>query len=733
MIKVSNENRNVILLSSLSIALLLAISSSIVNISSAQSTTSCGTNCQWDGPMGPFPYNWDYSTQTQLSTSNIGNLQLSWVFPLPSAPTTEGAGIAGAQGEVLTPLLIDGIVYTVTNFHLVIAQSAATGKILWEQDIALINASQAFGVQPPVSGGHYHAIWYTSTIRGTPLVWIAPGNNGIYAFNALNGDLNLAFSPQVLNNLTGNYGIYGAGHPWLTIDEKRGILVTGSGGTEGTDSGRGFWEGWNITVSPPTLMWRTFMMPPQDGSDPTWDISSINNASYAWIYEPTNNSVINLKTLPNQTLYNMFYNDWGNDGFNGTHSYGGVGVGWGGTWAVDENSGIAYVGSSEVGPDWNATLRPGPNLWGESVLALNESTGALVWGFKSTSHDLWDFDCSWGVILANATIAGQQKEVVLKGCKNGIFYELDAHTGQIYWAFKAPTEWYTPGTTLLDPTNQTAMTKVNWGGQEPGLGDNSSFIQNPPASGGIESNPAYDPTSGLAFVATYNNAEDFQIQDVNGPGVPYGGYGTSLAALAAPVPGSTNTTIWAVNINTGQPAWNFNITGIGYRGGISATNGIVFVPRNDGYLTMLNAANGQVLENKYIGAALITEPAIGTDSNGNFVLVMPASGGVGTLAYGFLGFPSEPGYLFAMSLTGPSGSSSSASASASATTVTATGPGMTETATVTATASGSSTGVSSTAFYGVAAIAVILLITTAFFAMRRRPAATTPTTTATST
>ena len=138
--------------------------------------------------------------------------------------------MTGAQGEVLTPILVDGIVYTVTNFHLVITQSAANGKILWEQDVALINASNADGVSPPVSGGHYHAIWYTSNIRGTPLIWVAPGNNGIYAFNALTGDLNLAFSPQVLDNITGNYGIYGSGHPWLTIDEKRGILVTGSGG-----------------------------------------------------------------------------------------------------------------------------------------------------------------------------------------------------------------------------------------------------------------------------------------------------------------------------------------------------------------------------------------------------------------------------------------------------------------------------------------------------------------------
>jgi len=645
------------------------------------------------------------------------------------------AGAFGAQGEVLTPILVNGIVYTITNFHLLIAQSASDGKVLWEKNIASINASQAMGVSPPVAAGHYHAIWYTGTVRGLPLVWVSPGNNGIYAFNALTGDLNLAFSPQITNSSTGNHGIYGNGHPWVVIDEKRGVLITGTGGTEDTSSARGFFEAFDITATPPKLIWKTFLMPPQDGSDPLWSIHSIQNATNAWSYEPTNNSAINLKTLPNATLYSMFYNDWGKDGFNGTYSYGGVGVGWGGSWALDPNLGIAYIGTSQVGPDWNASLRPGPNLWGESTLALNVTTGQIIWGMKTTSHDLWDFDCSWGVILANATISGQQKEVVLKGCKNGIFYVLDAHTGQMYSAFVPPSTKYTKGTQLLDPTNQTAMTKVNWGGQEPGLNNNASFVQNPPATGGIESNPAFDPTTGIAFIATYNSATNFKVGPIQGPGVPYAQSGVNLGALTG-IPGTINTTIWAYNINTGQPVWSYYIPSIGFRGGLTATNGVLFVPRNDGYLTMLNEANGAVLNNKYIGAALITEPAIGSDANGKSTLIMPASGGIGSLAFGFLGFPTEPGYLFAMSLSGGANQTATSAGGVSATTVTVQGSGSTATATAVVTVTtnsggGTTTGVSSTAFYGVVAIAVILLITTAIFAMRRRPAAATTTTTTT--
>src|ERR1700730_16526437 len=237
MSKIPQRKHFLIVLASFVMMLLLALSPSM--FSSAQSVQSCGNQCQWTGPMGGYPTNWDYSSQTQFSASNIGNLQLSWVFPIPRAPSTL-AGAFGAQGEVLTPLVVNGIVYTITNFHLLIAQSVSDGKVLWEKNIASINASQAMGVSPPVAAGHYHAIWYTGTVRGVPLIWVSPGNNGIYAFNALTGDFNLAFSPQVNNSLPGNFGLYGGGHPWVVIDEKHGVLVTGSGGTEGTDSARGF-------------------------------------------------------------------------------------------------------------------------------------------------------------------------------------------------------------------------------------------------------------------------------------------------------------------------------------------------------------------------------------------------------------------------------------------------------------------------------------------------------------
>src|SRR5579871_1813100 len=108
MLNIPARKKIFIVLGSFMIMLLLALSPSM--ISSAQSAASCGNQCQWTGPMGGYPTNWDYSSQTQFGASNVQNLQLNWVFPIPSAPSTMAGGF-GAQGEVLTPLLVNGIVY----------------------------------------------------------------------------------------------------------------------------------------------------------------------------------------------------------------------------------------------------------------------------------------------------------------------------------------------------------------------------------------------------------------------------------------------------------------------------------------------------------------------------------------------------------------------------------------------------------------------------------------------
>src|SRR5207249_7100249 len=202
---------------------------------------------------------------------------------------------------------------------------------------------------------------------------------------------------------------------------------------------------------------RTFLVPPQDGSDPNWSIKSVQNMSHAYIFD--GQKAVDLKALSPSQLNAMLFRDWGNFGFNGTNSYAGAGPGWGGSWALDPSTGIAYVGTAQPSPDWNATTRPGPNLWSDSVMAIDVTTGKLVWAFQTTAHDLWDWDCSWSVMLANATVNGQMTKVVYKACKNGYFYALDAATGNMLWYFNPPNINSTQHSQLNDPLKTPDLTK----------------------------------------------------------------------------------------------------------------------------------------------------------------------------------------------------------------------------------------------------------------------------------
>jgi outer membrane protein assembly factor BamB len=664
----------------------------------------------WVGPDGNYPNNWDYVAQNQLNSGNVQNLQVSWIYPIAPAPAAYG----GTTGNdiVITPVVVDGISYVITDYHLLIAQDLKDGTIVWQQELPIQNFTgletlwdSDYGNVAGNITGHYHGLWYSSHILGQPLIWLETNNNTLYAYNALTGDFVLKI-PTILpyQNIPGNFGLYGTQSRSVLIDDQRDIVLVGSGGTESDAMGRGFFEAYYVNSTTPTLLWRSFIIPPQDGSDPNWGISSVQNMSYAYMFNGT--AAINLKTLPNSTLEQMLYGDWGNFGYNGTYSYAGADTGWGGSWALDESAGVAYVGTEQPGADWNASTRPGPDLWSDSVMAINMTSGKFIWAFQTTSHDTWDFDCSWSVMLANATINGQLQSVVYKGCKNGYFYALSAKTGALLWYFNPPNIRRTADTYLFNPMNETQM-KQPWANYP----STATFLQNPSSSGGFESDPAYNPNTNLIYVAAYNSPSWTKITPLMGPGIAYSAGGTSTS-----VTGPTevdNTTIYALNADTGQIAWSYYIPNIGYRGGITTTSDIVIVPRQDGYLDFLNAKTGALITEKYIGAALITEPAIATDANNQMTLVMPASNsasGTGTVIGA--GIPANaPGFMFAMSTSTASNNQTGSSATTTATT------------TITLSQSGSVQGVSSTLFDGVVALAVVFGVAAlgiGVFATRRK-------------
>jgi hypothetical protein len=278
---------------------------------------------------------------------------------------------------------------------------------------------------------------------------------------------------------------------------------------------------------------------------------------------------------------------------------------------------------------------------------------------------------------------------------------------------------------------------ASWVPQIAGGSLTTGFLQYPSDEAGFEDEQAYNPMTNTIFAAAQNVPAYTTYLGLNSST-----YFTSTGETTTPVNKGTcggcaeannNATLFAINASTGAVEWHYFVADQGYRGGVSTTGNMVLLSLSSGTLLMLNAANGDLVKNYYIGGPLNVLPTIGATTNGTEEVIVPVTAGLATWA------TAVPGDIVALTLQGvpPPGSSSGKATTTTATatsvstlttgastvtttiggsagsTVTATISGATATSTVTS-------GTSSTALYGVAVVAVIFIIATGYLAMRGR-------------
>ena len=169
-------------------------------------------------------------------------------------------------------------------------------------------------------------------------------------------------------------------------------------------------------------------------------------------------------------------------------------TGGGGTWVTgsyDPSLDLIYWGVGNPAPGFQGDVRPGDNLFTDSVLALHASTGKLAWHFQFTPHDEHDWDATQTPILADIPIKGALRRVICVTNRNGFYYVLDRATGEFLLGVPFVGQNWAKG---LDSAGRPILSPD-------AVVSSSGRLTRPGSVGGINwQNAAFDPKGRLIFV-----------------------------------------------------------------------------------------------------------------------------------------------------------------------------------------------------------------------------------------
>lgn len=266
-----------------------------------------------------------------------------------------------------------------------------------------------------------------------------------------------------------------------------------------------------------------------------------------------------------------------------------------GVWfppAIDTATGMTFWATGNPSPmpgtvDYpNASSRPGPNLYSETVLAIDGKTGTLAWHNQVRPHDIFNYDLQNSPVLSTAQINGEQKDVLIATGKMGYVYCLDRATGEMYW--KTPVGKHENDDLQSIPEGATVMVLPGfWGG-----------IETPAAV-----------ADGVVYVATANLPS---LYDATAFGAKDGD--EAVANMEGRIEYSSGTAeVVALDINTGAILWNTPLPAVDF-GGATVVNDLVFTATYDGVIYALARADGSIVWSFQAPGGIIAWPAVADDS-----------------------------------------------------------------------------------------------------------------------
>ncbi|MCI0431521.1 MAG: PQQ-binding-like beta-propeller repeat protein [Rhodospirillales bacterium] len=488
-----------------------------------------------------------YYPARQINVSNVNKLRPAWIFQTEVVETME-----------TTPIVVNGVMYVTTAFSHVYALDARTGEQLWHYKHNM-GPVTVFCCGPNNRGvAVYDNMVYLGTLDAK-----------LVALDAKTGKV--VWEQQIAEPELG----YSETMAPTAVNGK--ILIGTNGGEYGI---RGFVKAYDAKSG--NLLW-TFITIPENsvgvwathdatGRDMLRDIAA-EKAALEKIGDP-------YKTLG------------------------------GGVWqnpAVDLELNRIFFVVGNPSPDLDGSLRPGDNLYTDSLVSVNLDTGEYVCHFQYIAHDVWDLDAVSPPILTD--VAGKNGERIpglLHGGKTGHIYVHDRRDCSLVRFSEA----------MVPQENMWVLPTKEGARMLPG------------ANGGVEWSPlAINPELGLAYAINLHQPMTYHVDSS-----PYPQGKLWLGGAFKVIPTEEQWgNVTAVEYDSGKIRWQVKTEQPMIGGVLATAGGLVFTGEGNGLFKAYDAETGSVLWKFQAGAGVNAPPASYTVEGKQYIVV--AAGGNTQLNY----------------------------------------------------------------------------------------------------
>ena len=110
------------------------------------------------------------------------------------------------------------------------------------------------------------------------------------------------------------------------------------------------------------------------------------------------------------------------------------------SWApmsADPERGLVYIPTNGATIDYYGGFRPGDNLFGTSIIALDVKTGKRVWHYQLVKHDIWNYDTPTAPILLDVNVGGRRIPGLFQITKQSFVYSFNRQTGEPIWPIES--------------------------------------------------------------------------------------------------------------------------------------------------------------------------------------------------------------------------------------------------------------------------------------------------------